>query len=427
MVFWLIFIFVVGYLAIAFEHPIGINKAAPALVTGVLCWVVLILNQQDTESINHHLLNHMGEISGILFFLMGAMVIVELMDAHDSFQIITDRIKTKRKSRLMWIVAILTFVLSAILDNLTTSIVMISLVRKLVDEAKTRLWFAALIVIAANAGGAWSPLGDVTTTMLWIGGQITAWNIMITLIMPSLFCLLFPAWIVSRKMKGVFKIPEKQNGTGNIPSTEKERNAVFVIGILCLLFVPVFKTLTHLPPFMGILIGLGVMWIITERIHKGKDMADKDSLSVVTALRKIDTSGILFFLGILLCISALETSGLLTGFAAELRSLLQTDTRIAMALGLLSSIIDNVPLVAATQAMYGLDMYPTDHFFWEFLAFTTGTGGSVLIIGSAAGIAAMGLEKISFIWYLKNISWLALAGFLAGSLVYIVQYAVFHG
>lgn len=425
MITILILIFVIGYLAIAFEHPIKLNKAASALLTGVLCWVVFISNNVDKELVNEQLMHHMGEISGILFFLLGAMVIVELIDAHDGFQIVSDQISTTKIRNLLWIICFITFFLSAILDNLTTTIVMVSLLRKLVDDNKKRLLFAGMIVVAANAGGAWSPLGDVTTTMLWIGGQITPGGIIPALFIPSMVCLLVPLIIVSFRFKGSLLTKAQHSEKVKLTSKPRERNIVFFVGLGALVFVPIFKTLTHLPPFMGILIGLGAMWVITEIIHHEKDTEDKDHLSVISALRKIDASSILFFLGILLSISALQSAGILQNWAESLSSTVNSDTAIVIILGLLSSIIDNVPLVAAAQGMYSLAEFPTDHYFWEFLAYSTGVGGSALIIGSAAGVAAMGLEKIDFIWYLKNISLLALLGFFAGAAVYILQFSLF--
>ena len=415
---------IIGYLAITLEHNIKINKAATALATGVLCWTIYIVNQNNAHLVSHQLMEHLGEISGILFFLLGAMTIVELVDAHDGFQIITDRISTKSAKKLIWIVCIITFFLSAILDNLTTTIVMVSLLRKLIVDKEQRLFFVGMTVIAANAGGAWSPLGDVTTTMLWIGGQITALNIILQLILPSIICLLIPLIFVSMRLKGNLETPEKVEQ--QFSSTIFERNFVFGLGLCVLVCVPIFKTVTHLPPFMGMLLGLAVLWIVTELIHSGKDTEDKDFLSVVHALRKVDTPSILFFLGILLSISALQATGQLSSLAQWLTNAIANETIIVMCIGLLSAIVDNVPLVAASQGMYSMDQYPTDHFFWEFLAYATGTGGSALIIGSAAGVAAMGMEKIDFFWYLKRITWLALIGYFAGAAVYIVQYNLIH-
>jgi NhaD family Na+/H+ antiporter len=424
MILLIIIIFVIGYLAIAFEHPIRINKAASAMLTGVLCWSVFALMGNEKEIVSEELAHHLAEIAGILFFLLGAMVIVELIDAHDGFEVITQRIKTTSKRKLVWIVGILTFFLSAVLDNLTTTIVMVSLLRKLIPSHKDRLMFAGLIVISANAGGAWSPIGDVTTTMLWIGNQVTTANIILKTIIPSLVCFFIPALLISLKMKGNFEPMEQQKNL--LKSTPGERNKVFIIGLACLLFVPVFKTITHLPPYMGILFGLGAMWVLTEMVHSGKDEHEKGLFSVNHALRKIDTPSILFFLGILLAVSALQSTGVLTSVAKSLDESIGNISIITIIIGLLSAIVDNVPLVAAAQGMYSLDQYPTDHFFWEFLAYCAGTGGSILIIGSAAGVAAMGMERIQFGWYLKKIAWLALIGYLAGAAVFLLQHYFLH-
>ncbi|MBK9465452.1 MAG: sodium:proton antiporter NhaD [Chitinophagaceae bacterium] len=415
-------IFIVGYAAIALEHPIKINKAATALITGVLCWTVFAIFAQDKHSPSHLLTEYLGEVAGILFFLLGAMTIVELIDAHDGFEVITSRIKTTSKRKLVWIVGFLAFFLSAVLDNLTTTIVLVSLLRIIIPDKKDRLLFAGLVVIAANAGGAWSPIGDVTTTMLWIGGQITAGSIIIQTILPSLVCFLIPAFIISRQVKGDVASMNIEGINKELTSSSRERNIVFWLGIGSLLFVPVFKTVTHLPPYMGILLGLGVMWVITEMIHSEKDEAEKGVLSVNHALRKIDTPSILFFLGILISIAALQASGVLTDLAVAMNNSIGNIKLITLSIGLLSAIVDNVPLVAAAQGMYGLEQYPTGHFFWEFLAYCAGTGGSCLIIGSAAGVAAMGLEKIEFFWYMKKIGWLALIGYLAGAGAFILQH-----
>ncbi|MCY7309459.1 MAG: sodium:proton antiporter NhaD [Chitinophagaceae bacterium] len=417
-------IFIVGYIAITLEHPLKINKAATALITGVLCWTVFALFAADKNSPAHLLTESLGEVAGILFFLMGAMTIVELIDAHDGFEVITSRIKTTSKRKLVWIVGFLTFFLSAVLDNLTTTIVLISLLRIIVPDKKDRLLFAGLVVISANAGGAWSPIGDVTTTMLWIGGQITAGSIIIQTILPSLVCFVIPAFIISRQVKGNADRVDEEIKDKNITSTSRQRNTVFWLGIGSLLFVPVFKTVTHLPPYMGVLLGLGVMWVITEMIHNEKDEAEKGVLSVNHALRKIDTPSILFFLGILLSIAALQATGVLSNLAIAMDSSIGNIKIITLSIGLLSAIVDNVPLVAAAQGMYSLEQYPTGHFFWEFLAYCAGTGGSCLIIGSAAGVAAMGLEKIEFFWYMKKIGWLALIGYLAGAAVFLLQHYI---
>lgn len=424
MITVVIIIFVLGYLAIAFEHPLRLNKAAPALITGVLCWTMYIVSGVEVEHAGEELLHHLGEISSILFFLLGAMTIVELIDSHGGFALITSGIKTRSKGKLLWIVAILTFFLSAFLDNLTTAIVMTSLIGKMLTEKEDRLWFTGLIVVAANAGGAFSPLGDVTTTMLWIGGQITAQNIIVQLILPSIAVCLIPILILTPRFKN--KLFEFQ-GNESIPVERRESIIILVLGISLLLFVPVFKIITHLPPFMGILLALGILWVVVSLMHFNKPSSQVRSLTVTHALERVDTPSILFFLGILLAVSAVQSFGLLKELATFLDQSLGNIYLIGTALGLLSSIVDNVPLVAAAQGMYDLSVYPTDHEFWEFLALTTGTGGSAIIIGSAAGVAAMGVEKIDFMWYLKKISWIAIAGFAAGVLVFIAQSKLMHG
>jgi Na+/H+ antiporter NhaD/arsenite permease-like protein len=417
-----IIVFVVGYLAIAFEHPIKLNKAAAALLTGVFCWSIYMFSGVEKEHAVEELLHHLGEISSILFFLLGAMTIVELIDSHDGFTLITDKIKTRSKTKLLWIIGIITFFLSSLLDNLTTAIVMTSLTAKLLDEKNDRLWFVSLIIIAANAGGAFSPLGDVTTTMLWIGKQITAQNIIVQLFLPSIAVCIVPLLIITPKFRNqTFTF----NNATSIAVNKKEANIILVSGILLLLFVPVFKMLTHLPPFMGVLFALGILWIVVSVIHNKKPLEQKQKLTVTHALEKIDTPSILFFLGILLAVSAFQSFGILKQLATFLDNSLGNFYLIGTALGLVSAIVDNVPLVAAAQGMYDLQTYPTDHHFWEFMALTTGTGGSAIIIGSAAGVAAMGIENIDFMWYLKKISWIALAGFIAGILVFILQTKIF--
>lgn len=422
MTILIIAVFVIGYLAIAFEHPLRLNKAAAALITGVLCWTIYILSGVEKDHAVEELFHHLGEISSILFFLLGAMTIVELIDSHDGFAIITNRIKTRSKSKLLWIISFITFFLSALLDNLTTAIVMTSLTGKMLDDKKDRLWFTGMIVIAANAGGAFSPLGDVTTTMLWIGNQVTAQSIIVKLFLPSVMVCLVPLLIVTPKFRNQsFSFNAAANGT----TYKKENNLVLVLGILLLLFVPVFKILTHLPPFMGVLLALGILWVVVAVIHFNKEPEEKHKYTVAHALERIDASSILFFLGILLAVSAFQSNGLLKHLAAFLDHTLKEDALIASALGLISSIVDNVPLVAAAQGMYDLQTYPTDHQFWSMLALATGTGGSAIIIGSAAGVAAMGIEKIEFMWYLKKISWIAIAGFVVGLLVFIGQSSFF--
>lgn len=461
----MVVIFVLGYAAIAFEHNIHIDKAASALITGVLCWTVYVIGSHEiidfetipaylmnlfsegghsdkssiiTHFIEHQMLEHLGEIASILFFLMGAMTIVELVDGHEGFAVITDRIRSTKKTKLIWIIGILTFFFSAALDNLTTSIVMISLLRKLIDDKQDRWMFAGLVIIAANAGGAWSPIGDVTTTMLWIGSQITAGAIITHLIFPSLICLIVPLIVLTFTMKGDVKRPMKSEGLEHYtnPTTERERKIVFVAGVAGLLFVPVFKTYTHLPPFMGMMLSLGVLWVITEIMHKSKNREDKTHLSVIGVLRKIDTASVLFFLGILLAVASLQSAGQLRTMATALdNGIGTTETTgiytISMIIGLLSAIVDNVPLVAASMGMYDISpvagsFFAQDGLFWEFLAYCAGTGGSALIIGSAAGVAVMGLEGIPFGWYLKKISILALIGYFAGAFAYIAQETLLH-
>lgn len=421
--FLIITVFIVGYLTIALEHSVNINKAATALITGVLCWTIFIIDNGSSHTVNEQLLHHLGEIGSILFFLLGAMTIVELIDSHNGFAIITRQINTTSKSRLLLIVSFITFFLSAILDILTTTIVMVSLCTKLLSEKEDRLWFAGMIVIAANAGGAWSPLGDVTTTMLWIGGQITAMNIIKQLFLPSLVASVIPMLIVMFRFRGK-KIVAMEKATSS-NTEKKEGKIVLVTGLGFLVFVPLFKTVTHLPPFMGMLLALGCMWIITTVIHKKKEERLMQRYSVAGALQKIDTPSILFFLGILLAVAALQSNGLLKEAATHLNTFFKNDYLIGTALGLLSALVDNVPLVAAAQGMYDLTTYPTDHPFWEFLALTTGTGGSAIIIGSAAGVAAMGIEAINFMWYLKRISWLALVGFFAAIGVFLLERMLF--
>ena len=439
----MVVVFVLGYAAIALEHPLKVNKSASALMLGVLLWVFLILGGESmlvdtshfkeylnqviggtyTSWISHSaLLHHLGEISEIIFFLLGAMTIVELVDSHEGFRIITDKIKTTQKVKLLWVLSLLTFFMSAALDNLTTSIVMTALLRKLIADKSDRWFFAGMIIVAANAGGAWSPIGDVTTIMLWIAGDVTTANIIIKDFFPSLVSMMVPLAILSFTMKGNVRTPDDdmagQHENGGDASTEFERNLIFFLGVFSLLFVPVFKTVTHLPPYLGMLWGLGLLWVVTEIIHKSKNETHKTYLSVVGVLRKVDVPSVLFFLGILTAVAALQTAGHLILLADFLRESVGNLYVINIIIGVLSSIVDNVPLVAAAMGMFN---YPPDHYFWEFLAYCAGTGGSILIIGSAAGVAVMGMEKIDFIWYLKKISLLALVGYLAGAGAYILQ------
>jgi len=449
----IIVLFTIGYLCIALEHPIKINKTASALLTGVLCWTLFMLSspsQSVLESEHYHsfvshlqidegvekvasmgqdeiyhnfifeqLGEHLNSISQILFFLMGAMTIVELVDAHHGFRFITDRISTRNPKKLLWIVGWVSFFLSAVLDNLTTTIVMISLIRKLIPNNQMRLFFAGIIVIAANAGGAWTPIGDVTTTMLWIGGQISSGNIMVTLFLPSVACLLVPLLYLNFTLKGTLgEIEEKpiQNNE-TVVTTGK---LMLFIGVGALVFVPIFKTVTHLPPYIGMLLGLGVLWVVSELINPDLDEAEKKNYTAAGALSRIDVPSVLFFLGILLAVGALETMQVLHHLASWLDKSLGDQRIIVTLIGLLSAIVDNVPLVAASMGMYSMDIYYQDHLVWEYLAYCAGTGGSILVIGSAAGVAAMGMEKIDFIWYLKRISLLAMLGYFAGAAIYLL-------
>jgi len=419
----IVIIFILGYSAIAFEQFVRINKAASALVTGVLCWTVYILSSANKQDVIMQLDHHMGSLSGILFFLMCAMTIVELVDAHNGFEFITARITQTNKIKLIWLLGFITFFLSAVLDNLTTTIVIVSLIRKLIPESKDRLFFAGITVIAANAGGAWTPIGDVTTTMRWIGGQISTWNIIIRLFIPSMISLIVPLVIVSFMINGTILKDEPDIETKKVRDdlSRIHQFIVFSSGILMLILIPVFKTLTHLPPYMGALIALGLLWVITGFIHDKMDEQIKKKLSLSSALKKIDSPTILFFLGILLSVASLGSIGLLPKLASWITATIINENIVLFLLGLISAVIDNVPLVAAVQGMYSLDQYPLNHNFWLLLAYCAGTGGSILIIGSAAGVAAMGMEKINFFWYLKKISFLALLGYFAGIITFMLQ------
>ena len=425
----MIIVFILGYVAIAFEHNLKIDKAAAALVTGVLCWVFFVFGGAETDQIEHDLLSHIGEISSILFFLLGAMTIVELIDAHGGFNVITDKIATKNKIKALWTVCLMTFFFSAILDNLTTSIVMISLLRKLIKDKQIRWLFAGMVIISANSGGAFSPIGDVTTTMLWIGGQVSVSNIISSLFLPSIATLLAPLLFLSWKLDGEIEQPEFIDSKKNKAVSRREQSTILATGVLGLIFVPIFKTATHLPPFMGMMFSLGILWLVTDVMHRKKPFDIRRKLSVIGVFKKVDIASVLFFLGILLAVAGLQTGGQLDDMALSLDKTFGTDSVIGIyivggLIGLLSAIIDNVPLVAAVMGMYELvpgTLFAQDALFWNFLAYCAGTGGSVLIIGSAAGVAVMGLEKIPFGWYLKKISLLALIGYICGILAYILQ------
>ena len=425
MVVALILIFVVAYAAIALEHPLAISKSASALFGAGLLWTVYALALGDHGRLGHELDETVTTTARITFFLLGAMTIVEVIDAHDGFELITSRIRTRQLTGLLWLVSWDTFFLSAILDNLTTTIVMVSLMRKLLDRSNDRLLFASIIVIAANAGGAWSPMGDVTTTMLWIGGQVTALGLIEALLPASIVNLLVPLIVVTFGLKGrPFEGARDTTQVSDVPPFE--RNLMLTLGLGVLIAVPAFKQVTHLPPFMGILFGLGILWLAGEVLHRGKPPEARDKLTLAHALSRIDLSSLLFFVGILLAVGTLEHANILEALAGWLDRTVGRQDVIVLLLGLLSAIVDNVPIVAAAIGMYPLSQYPTDSFMWKFMALCAGTGGSILIIGSAAGVAAMGIEKIQFIWYMRRITWLAMLGYFAGAIAFILQFRLMH-
>ena len=411
----LIAVFVMTYAAIAFEHPIKINKSATALIGAGLLWTIYAIASPDAKVVEAAMGESLMSTAQIVFFLIGAMTIVEVVAAHNGFEVITSRIRTTQLSSLMWLVGFVTFFLSAILDNLTTTIVMVSLMKKLLDKREDRLFFAGMIVIAANAGGAWTPIGDVTTTMLWIGGQVTTVEIMKGLFIPSMINLLVPLSVTAYLLRGrLVEAPPREVNAGQIEITAFERQLMFFMGLGILVAVPAFKTITHLPPFLGILFGLGLLWLVGDLMHREKSDDDKERFTLVSALTRIDMSSILFFVGILLAVASLEHAHILTSVAQWLNDVVGRLDVIVILIGLVSAVVDNVPLVAASMGMYSLAEYPTDSFLWEFMAYCAGTGGSILIIGSAAGVVAMGIEKISFMWYLRHIAPLALLGYLVG-------------
>ncbi len=422
----MIIIFIVGYTMIALEHPLKINKSATALLLAAVIWAVYALMGPGFD--HESLIGHLGETAEILFFLLGAMTIVEIVDRHDGFSIITDRITTANKRKLLWIISILTFFMSSVLDNLTTAIVICALLRKLIQDQKTRWFFCGMVILAANAGGSWSPIGDVTTIMLWIKGNITAGKIILETFLPALISLLVPVAAISLSMKGNVERP-KQNDEATVSSiSRKQSKIILCMGVGLLLFVPVFKTITHLPPYLGILLGLGILWVTTEIMHKNKpEMYSR--LNVTSIIQRVDTPSVLFFLGILMAVSCLNEAGHLKLLSESLDKLGNVYV-INLIIGVLSSVIDNVPLVAAAMGMYPIEAvghFAVDGAFWEGLAYSAGTGGSLLIIGSAAGVAVMGMEKIDFIWYLKKITLWALLGYLAGAgMFYLMSAFVFH-
>lgn len=417
--------FVIGYLLIVFEHPLRLDKTVPALLMASICWAFISLGHLDVSihtephSIEEALLYHLGKTAEILVFLIGAMTIVEIIDLHQGFQILKDLVTTRSRKTLLWIVCGLSFILSAIIDNLTTTIVMVTLMRKLVKDKDDRLWYISMVVIAANAGGAWSPIGDVTTTMLWIGDRVSTGMLLQKLILPSLVCAAVPTYVASflKPFRGQLKIDDTEEE--DRPNLRSSRT-MLILGLAMIIFVPIFKTVTHLPPYVGMMLSLGVVWLVSEYIHPEEDFTEerRHLYSAHKALSRIEMSSILFFLGILMAVGALESIEVLQNLAEWLDSIFPSRDVVAILLGVFSAIIDNVPLVAASMSMYNL---PMDHDFWHFVAFTAGTGGSMLIIGSAAGVAAMGMERINFIWYMKKISWLAAIGFIAGCLFILAE------
>ena len=424
----LVIVFVLAYAAIALEHPLKINKSASALIGAGLLWTIYAIASGDAKTVSAELGESLMGTAQIVFFLIGAMTIVEVVDAHNGFEVITSRIRTTKLSSLMWLVGFVTFFLSAILDNLTTTIVMVSLMKKLLDKRDDRLFFAGIIIIAANAGGAWTPIGDVTTTMLWIGGQVTTLAIMKGVFIASMANLLVPLTVIAWVLRGKPVVPpvRVEGGQDLAPTTAFERNAMFFLGLGVLVAVPAFKTWTGLPPYMGILLGLGLLWLVGDLLHREKDDDDKEHLTLAHALSRIDMSSVTFFIGILLAVATLEHTHILTAIAGWLDHAVGRQDIIVMLIGLVSAVVDNVPLVAASMGMYSLTQYPPDSFLWEFMAYCAGTGGSILIIGSAAGVAAMGIEKIDFLWYMKRISLYALLGYFAGAVLYILQYNLTH-
>ena len=453
----LVVVFIIGYLLIALEHPIKIDKSATALLLGMVMWVLFILGADAlpfvvekaaehghaghlSDFVNAEILHHMGDIATTLFFLIGAMTIVELVDVHGGFSIITDRITSRDKKKLLWILSFVTFFMSAILDNLTTSIVMVLLLRKLVSEPKERWLYASMIIIAANAGGAWSPIGDITTIMLWVKGNVSTASVIAYIILPSLVAMILPLFLVSSKLKGQLERIEEKTDIQENFVTKKERNMLFYLGVGGLIFVPIFKTITHLPPFIGMLFSLSILWIVTEMMYNNKALDPQRQHRLPRILQRIDTPTILFFLGILMAVAVLQSTGILGDMANLLAEKVGDVNVINIVLGFLSSIVDNVPLVAAAQGMYEIipveqaqtlapghwDLnFIQDGAFWLLLTYCAGVGGSMLIIGSAAGVVVMGLEKINFGWYLKNISLIAALGYLAGVAVLIGELMLF--
>jgi len=424
----LIIVFILAYAAIALEEQIKINKAAAGLIGAGLLWIIYAMSVGNPELVDEELSHSLVETAQIAFFLMGAMTVVEVVDSHDGFEVITSRIKAKSLGAFIWMVGFVTFFLSALLDNLTTTIVMVSLARKLLKDRNDFLLLAGTIVISANAGGAWSPMGDVTTTMLWIGGQVTTIPIITGVIIPSFINMVVPLSLISYSLRGrSFEAPVTEDGPQLKYTTKFERNLMFFLGLAVLISVPIFKSVTHLPPFLGILFGLGLLWAVGDLVVRPRKEGDaRNHVTIANALTRIDMPAVVFFVGILLAVATLQHAGILATLATWLDTTFGRLDIIVIIIGLVSAIVDNVPMVAAAMGMYSMEAHPTDSFLWEFLAYCAGTGGSILIIGSAAGVAAMGIAKIDFFWYVRKFSFLALIGYFAGALAYIGQYALLH-
>lgn len=445
----MIIIFILGYTCIALEHKININKAAIALLMCGVLWSILSIwstsiNPDITPAvINSQIIEFLGEACEIIVFLIGAMTIVDLIDFHGGFEVITKRITTRRKTRLLWLIAGITFLMSSLLDNMTSTIIMVMLLRRLIDNYKERWIFASVIVIAANSGGAWSPIGDVTTIMLWMKGNVTAGKLIGTLLLPCIVSLVIPTAIATHFLKGVIAKEHTDEETSSRPEfiTSKESRLILYLGTGLLIAVPIFKSVTGLPPYMGVIIALGLMWVFTEIMYDRKrDIEESIKNRVSKVLKHIDMPTILFFLGILMSVSALQSAGILSSLANALNNGVHNIYAINSMIGILSSVIDNVPLVAAAMGMYPIGdpatvaaaadpafaaMFVQDGAFWHMLAYCAGVGGSLLIIGSAAGVVAMGLEKMNFFWYFKNITLLAFAGYVGGILVFILEHMIF--
>ena len=438
MVTFIVAVFIIGYLCIAMESVIKVNKAAPALLMCVICWTLYMFGASEFmpagatsvgDFVHSQLIEHMGDTCEILFFLMGAMTIVEIVDANGGFNFVRDSLQTTSKRKLLWRITFMTFFLSAILDNLTTSIVMIMVLRKLVHDKKDRMIYASLIILAANSGGAFSPIGDVTTIMLWIKGMITTGGVLSEIFVPSLVSVAIPAFILQYYLKGELKKPEIAQEGDALHFSKAERGIVFFLGVGGLMFVPIFRYLTDLPPYMGILLVLGLLWTTTELFYRHKRLESSMENRVEKILTRIDMGTILFFLGILMAVATLQETGVLTAFGETLDEASNGNHYLVTGIiGAVSSIVDNVPLVAGCMGMYNIDPnvadFAVDGLFWQLLAYCAGVGGSMLIIGSAAGVVVMGLEKITFGWYLKNFTWIAAIGYVSGILCYWVQKAI---